>query len=195
MPKRELGIKAGEIWAFQRGTTQPLIPVTIVDPGTHYYAPIVIEPRYASGRRWRQTVLRAKLPCKWDQVEEYVRLHPAKRLEIERGSLPEPSPDQPPGPSPLDHEEVYVLARLAGFDFERPLAYNIPAAARAVGYSASTIRNEIKAGRLRTRYANSRPVIVYDDLWSWVDGLPNYPTLHEPRTVPEPPRRKSLRSP
>ncbi len=190
MPRRTLGIKAGEVWAFQRGTTHPLIPVTIIDPGSHYYAPIVIEPRYAWGKRWRQSVARAKLPCKWDQVDEYVRAHPAKRLEIERGPLPEPSPDVPTKPEPLIQEEVYILARIAGPDFDRPLAYNVAAAARAVGYSVSTIRKEINEGRLPTRYANSKPVITYDDLWAWVDALPNYPTLHEPRAMPQPKARK-----
>ena len=190
MAKRELGIKAGEIWAYQRGTTHPLIPVTVIDPRTHYYAPIVIEPRYAWGRRWRQSILRAKLPCRWDQVEEYVKLHPAKRLEIERGPLPEPAPDDSHKPEPLNHEEVHVRARLAGVDFERPLAYNIPAAARAVGYGASTIRNAIYSGQLHPRYANTKPVILHDDLWAWVDGLPNYPSAHEPVTLRGPSKRR-----
>lgn len=55
------------------------------------------------------------------------------------------------------------------------LALTIADAAEACGYSSETIRKAIKENDLVASYANSKPVIMVDELSRWLRGLPNEP--------------------
>jgi hypothetical protein len=188
MRTRELGIKAGETWAYLRTPKYPLVPVRIINPGIYYDDRIIIEELL--GARWRKSVHRVRLPCKWDRVDEYARDYSGALLEIQREATAEPmfsEPVQIPD-EPLNHSEVLILARLAGVEFDRPIAYNIASAAAAVGYSLSTMKNVVRRGQLPVHYANTRGIILYDDLWNWVSSLPLIsPAFLDPAPLPDPP--------
>lgn len=52
------------------------------------------------------------------------------------------------------------------------LAYTLEEAAEQSGYGMSTLKVEIKAGRLVPSYANKKPVIRHAELQRWLDSLP-----------------------
>ncbi|SEI45733.1 hypothetical protein SAMN04487917_101396 [Arthrobacter sp. yr096] len=51
-------------------------------------------------------------------------------------------------------------------------AYNFEEAAVATGYSIDTIRRAVRNNELTARYANSKPVILIDELDEWLENLP-----------------------
>lgn len=53
------------------------------------------------------------------------------------------------------------------------LSYTIPEAAATVGVSERTIRNEIRANRIATRYVGTKPVIPAGELEAWLEALPS----------------------
>jgi hypothetical protein len=53
-----------------------------------------------------------------------------------------------------------------------PLAYSVAGAARATGVGVTLLRAELKAGRLRKRYLNSKVVILREDLIAFLESLP-----------------------
>lgn len=55
------------------------------------------------------------------------------------------------------------------------LAYNIQEAADATGYSTDTIRRAIRNNDLTVRYANSKPIILTEELLGWLRSLPTEP--------------------
>lgn len=55
------------------------------------------------------------------------------------------------------------------------LAYNLKEAAAATGYSVDTLRIAIRRNDLVARYANSRPIILADELLDWLRSLPTEP--------------------
>lgn len=55
------------------------------------------------------------------------------------------------------------------------LAYNLEEAAAATGYSASTLRIAIRRHDLLARYANTKPIILADELQEWLRSLPTEP--------------------
>lgn len=55
------------------------------------------------------------------------------------------------------------------------LAYNLVEAAAATGYSVSTLRIAIRRFDLVASYANSKPVILADELRDWLKSLPTEP--------------------
>lgn len=57
----------------------------------------------------------------------------------------------------------------------RPLAYPIPDAGDASGYSETVIKRAIAKGDLAPRYANSKGVILADELDEWLHSLPTEP--------------------
>lgn len=85
------------------------------------------------------------------------------------------------------------------------LAYNLNEAAAATGYSTSTLRIAIRRHDLIARYANTRPVILAEELRDWLESLPTEPKdghrplsyLEDevPGSFPGPPRRPSSESP
>ena len=56
---------------------------------------------------------------------------------------------------------------------KRKLAYSIPEAAEAIGQSTDTIRRAIASGYLGAKYPNSKPIILADELESWLESLPS----------------------
>ncbi|SEE18317.1 hypothetical protein SAMN04489740_0831 [Arthrobacter alpinus] len=59
---------------------------------------------------------------------------------------------------------------------EKPkLAYNLEEAAEATGYSVSTLRISMRRNDLIASYANSKPVILADELRDWLKSLPTEP--------------------
>lgn len=81
------------------------------------------------------------------------------------------------------------------------LAYNLDEAAAATGYSTSTLRIAIRRHDLIARYANTRPVILAEELRDWLESLPTDPKdghrplsyLEDevPGSFPGPPERPS----
>lgn len=55
------------------------------------------------------------------------------------------------------------------------LALTIPEAAASVGYSLEGLRQQIRAGYLVPSYANSKPVVMVDELKRWLTALPAEP--------------------
>nr|WP_201470993.1 hypothetical protein [Microbacterium hydrocarbonoxydans] len=55
------------------------------------------------------------------------------------------------------------------------LALSLPDAATAAGYSLETIRKAIRENELVPSYANSKPVIMVDELSRWLRSLPDEP--------------------
>lgn len=64
---------------------------------------------------------------------------------------------------------------MASLGSPAPLAYTIEDAAKACGYSRETIRHAINRGDLTRRYANTKPVILSEDLLGWLRTLPIEP--------------------
>lgn len=59
---------------------------------------------------------------------------------------------------------------------EKPkLAYNLEEAAEATGYSVSTLRTAIRRNDLLARYANTKAIILADELLDWLKSLPTEP--------------------
>ncbi|MDQ1059114.1 hypothetical protein QFZ23_003015 [Arthrobacter globiformis] len=55
------------------------------------------------------------------------------------------------------------------------LAYNLEEAATATGYTVSTLRIAIRRHDLLARYANTKPIILADELQDWLRSLPTEP--------------------
>lgn len=69
---------------------------------------------------------------------------------------------------------------LASID-KAKLAYNLEEAAEATGYSTSTLRIAIRRNDLIARYANTKPVILAEELLDWLRSLPTEPKVgHQP---------------
>ncbi|WP_307076564.1 helix-turn-helix domain-containing protein [Arthrobacter pascens] len=78
------------------------------------------------------------------------------------------------------------------------LAYSLEEAAGATGYSTSTLRIAIRRHDLIARYANTKPVILAEELLNWLRSLPTEPRGglqplsdfpdDNPRPFPGPPR-------
>jgi hypothetical protein len=59
---------------------------------------------------------------------------------------------------------------------EKPkLAYSLEEAAEATGYSTSTLRIAIRRHDLLARYANTKAIILADELQDWLRSLPTEP--------------------
>lgn len=55
------------------------------------------------------------------------------------------------------------------------LAYSIPEAADAVGYSETVVKEALGRGDLIPSYANTKPVILATELQRWLETLPAEP--------------------
>lgn len=69
-------MKRGDVWAYKETWARgPLVPVRIVDPGTHYDADIKVrrldDP--AAPEIWTR---RNRLPCRWTEADAYLEAHP-----------------------------------------------------------------------------------------------------------------------
>lgn len=52
------------------------------------------------------------------------------------------------------------------------ISYSIEEAVEATGYSKDVIQRAMRAGDLVPRYVNSKPVLLADDLRSWIENAP-----------------------
>lgn len=52
------------------------------------------------------------------------------------------------------------------------ISYNLAEAAESTGYSIRTLQRHIKDGNLIARYANTKCVILHEDLEEWLKDLP-----------------------
>lgn len=52
------------------------------------------------------------------------------------------------------------------------MSYNLAEAAENTGYSIRTLQRHIKDGNLIARYANTKCVILHEDLEEWLKDLP-----------------------
>lgn len=172
---RESALKADQLWAYRPGSNRPLERVRIVDPGTHYGALIRIERLEHLGES-HAYVKRVKLPCRWDRLEAYLASQRVK-LEEERAERARSEVEAPPRPMDglnLKGHEAVVLLTLDNIG-TLPIAYDIKSAGAMVGYSEGTIRLAISRGQLFPRYANSKGVILREDLHAWAHNLPYAP--------------------
>lgn len=55
------------------------------------------------------------------------------------------------------------------------LAYTVPEAAEATGYSETVIKEACDRGDLLKSYANTKPVILSTELQRWLENLPHEP--------------------
>lgn len=53
------------------------------------------------------------------------------------------------------------------------ISFSVDGAAEATGISATTIRAVIRSGDLPARYYGPKTLILANDLFEWVDGLPD----------------------
>ncbi|WP_160299664.1 hypothetical protein [Microbacterium azadirachtae] len=171
----ELGIKTGEYWAFRQGTIHPLQRALILNPGFHYDAYIRIrlidDPTVPE--LW---VRRAQLPCKWAEVELYLRDHP----DVPR-HMPTPEPSEQPDPGAfrmaftanelrsIIHDEIHNALGV------RKIAYTMREAATATGVSVTLLNAAIKRGDLTASYAGTKPLLTVPELERWVSSFPSEP--------------------
>lgn len=170
---RESALKADQLWAYRPGGNRPLEKVRIVKPGDHYGALIRIELLEHPGQR-HEYVKRVKLPCRWEALEDYLEIQREKLEEQRARKERERRETSAPPPPPIREQEAIVLLTLDNVG-TLPIAYDIKAAGAMVGYSEGTIRLAISRGELFPRYANSKGIILRDDLHEWAHNLPYAP--------------------
>jgi hypothetical protein len=163
-----LGIHAHEYWAFRRHQSHPLERVLIVNPGRHYDDEIVV--RFPDAPPFHEIYTRrSKLPCKWEDLEEYLAAHP----EVPRG-------DQLATPAEPVHI-VHTTNELRAIIHEevrnafgvQKVAYDTQEAAVAVGLSPSSIQSAVRRNELVARYFGNKPVFTAAELLRWVESLPD----------------------
>lgn len=171
----ELGIKTGEYWAFRRGTSHPLQRALILNPGFHYdaYIRIRLIDDPVVPEIWAR---RAQLPCKWAEVELYLRDHP----DVPR-YMPTPEPPEQPDPGAyrmaftanelraIIHDEIHNALGV------KKIAYTMREAATATGVSPTLIRAAVRRGDLTANYAGAKPLFAPEELSRWVNALPEQP--------------------
>jgi hypothetical protein len=163
----ELGIKAGEHWAFRESTRLPLARATIINPGRNYYDEIWV--RMADDPAHRELATRrAKLPCKWDDLDDYLDSHPetprsGQVAAVEPVHIVHTTNEL----RAIIHEEITNALGI------QKIAYTYQEAAIAVGLSAETLRVAVHRGDLIPRYAGSKPLFDTEELKRWIISLPD----------------------
>jgi hypothetical protein len=174
-----LGIRAGEIWAYKRRLTGPLVRARVLKPGAHYEAAIQIIILEGPERGTSIWTKRARLPCKWDDREAWLEAHPGFARELP----PEPQyvdAFDPPGDMLFAMGEA-ALRRIVRDELQAILnmppkiAYTRREAARAVGLSETSISNAVQNGDLVASYYNSKPLFTREELSRWIASLPAEP--------------------
>lgn len=180
--RRVLAVKRGDVWAYKETWTRgPLVPVRIVDPGTHYDAAIRVrrldDP--AAPEEWTR---RNRLPCRWSDVHTYLDAHP----EIIRADQVFEEEEVTDTRFQSAADEMFsagkrTIRQIVREELERALppveklAYTYEEAARATGISSSTLRSEVRNYRLVPRYVGSKPLFPVEELRRWVESLPEDP--------------------
>lgn len=172
----ELGIQTGEHWAFRAGTALPLQRALILNPGLYYEASIRIrlidDP--AVVELW---TTRAKLPCKWKDLDEYLETHP----DVPRGYPQTPEPPEQPDPGAVrmaftaNELRSIIHDELVNALGSQKIAYTLREAAIATGVSVTTIAAAVKMNRLVANYVGTKPLFTPEALKAWVETLPDEP--------------------
>ena len=173
--RRELGIKAGEVWAYREGKNAPLTRARVIDPGTHYDAYITVQLIDHPNLEHR-VVKRVKLPCKWERLDDYLE---STRLDREaEESLRQKIADAAEN-APFNEKFGVSLPEILALQVWKidrsgvpPIAYDMKSAARAVGLSVTSIRHAVTAGELKPRYSGSKRLIGHVELLEWFNHLP-----------------------
>jgi hypothetical protein len=174
-----LGIRTGEVWAYKRRLTGPLVPARILKPGAHYEAAIyiiILEGPESGTSLWTK---RARLPCKWADREAWLDARPDFASELP----PEPAEVEefdPPADMLFGMGEV-ALRRIVRDELQAVLnvppkiAYTRREAARAVGLSESALSQAVRDYDLIPSYYNSKPLFTPEELRRWVGTFPDSP--------------------
>ncbi|MFB2596607.1 hypothetical protein ACEXQE_02335 [Herbiconiux sp. P17] len=174
MTPRELGIRKGEVWAYQAGRRIPLAPARVINQPAHYDAAIVIQP-LGDWSRLAVSVRRSKLPCKWEHLDDYLASHPdvPRELETPRAAVQGADADAVDLFS-VGQETIRRIVReeLANVNRVPLLALNYRDASLATGYSVSALHMAVANDQLVASYANSKPVFRLDELDRWLASLP-----------------------
>src|SRR5690606_24603706 len=71
---------------------------------------------------------------------------------------------------------IYGMTHDSGPNVAKPkLAYTLEEDAEATGYSSRTLRIAIRRHDLLARYANTKAIILADELQDWLKSLPTEP--------------------
>ncbi|MBN8423246.1 hypothetical protein JF531_01775 [Microbacterium esteraromaticum] len=171
----ELGIRSGEIWAYRQRTTHPLQRAFILNPGHSYDASIRI--RLIDNRDVAELwTARAKLPCKWAYVEDYLLKHPDVPREY-------PPPSEPEDRDMASYRMSFSANELRAVIHDevskalgvQKIAYTRTEEAIATGVSVSMIDTAVKRNELIANYAGTKPLFLADELRRWVSTLPEDP--------------------
>lgn len=168
----ELGIKTGEYWAYRQGTTHTLQRALILNPGTHYDSNIRIRlvDDAAVTELWTR---RAKLPCKWAEVELYLLAHP----DVPQSYAQTPGPPDPVDPIAFSANELRAIIHDEVTNALRAekISYTYQQAATALGISTTVLRGAVKRHYLIPRYVGHKALFTPDELRQWVESLPDEP--------------------
>lgn len=167
----------GQIWAYRETPSKPLQRVRIVDKGTHYDAYIRGELIDLPGRP-QTYAKRPKYRCQWDKIDDYLERQREMQaaLDIERAAERERA----------EQEELAKLDGFTGLNITVPdliavamgivsvpkVAYSLETAAAECGVSPSFLRVFVNRGDLTAHFANTKTIILADDLKDWIERLP-----------------------
>ncbi|MDR6613606.1 hypothetical protein [Leifsonia sp. 1010] len=174
---RHSEMENGQIWAYRESPSKPLQRVRILDKGTHYDAYIRGELIDLPGRP-QTYARRPKYRCQWDRLEEYLERQKelAERIEAERAEeqlrRDEEEAAKWDGFKGLNVTVPDLIAVAMGNTSVPRIAYSIEAAADECGMSPSMLKVFINNGALKVHYANSKTIILADDLKEWIERLP-----------------------
>lgn len=179
--RRILAVKRGDVWAYKETRARgPLVPVRILDPGTHYDAEIRVRrlDDSAASEFWTR---RVRLPCRWDDVESYLDGHPeivrAEAIQDAEATdtLYRATADELFGIGKRALRQIVRDELHRALPRAEKLAYTYSEAASAIGVSRELLRREVDADRLVPSYVASKPLFPADELRRWLSTLPNEP--------------------
>ena len=152
-------MRVGEVWAWRSSLTVQLEPVRLTDVTT-------IRARGRSVGDWAGTEvddLTVRFWCPWGQLADYVdsRIEAGVTLRAAQQALTDTLADSA---SP-------TAVRLPGEPSPR-VVYSLEDAAAECGVSPGFLRDFVIRNNLIAHYANSKPIILAEDLRAWVRSLP-----------------------
>lgn len=174
MPK-ELGIEAGERWAYKTTLSHgPLIEVKVLNAGFSYESRIQVQRIDTEEVFWTR---RGRLPSRWEAREAYLETHPEFGVvPPTRESAPEPQRPFIPRVTDVDLERIREVVRSEIADSMRGvprLAFTVAELAYAVGLSDSRIHQHIARSDLTPVYSGSKALIPVDEAMRFLRDLPD----------------------
>ncbi|WP_089908879.1 helix-turn-helix domain-containing protein [Leifsonia sp. 21MFCrub1.1] len=121
--------------------------------------------------------LRVNFWCLWDQRDAYLEMRHwlgARLTALQRGE-PVGPPNRPWERRKRDGgvSDAYVIREApSAMSAPRRVAYTLSAAAEECGVSPSFLREFVNHNDLVVHYANSKVIILAEDLHSWIESLP-----------------------